>query len=151
MDKIISSRRYQWENKLSLENRRKLVQWYIEGYAINKIAFTLHLRQPTIQYHLKAAGVYKPNKRPTLWNKDIIMPNRIYTRYLAVNSAQTPVPPRRSHFLQFAEQERRQIELEQKMPKSYAEYVARDQARKAEAKKKFLLAKAEERLKHAFE
>lgn len=129
MDNVIKPVKYRWENKLSLENRRLLVLWYQEGYAIHKIAKTLNLKSPTIQYHLKAAGVYVPHKLPTKWNqtinvtRTIISPNRALSCAITI---ETIGPYRFGHLNEI---EARQIEMEQKFPKSYKQYLDRAKKR----------------------
>ncbi len=143
MDKtiIIRVRSYQWENKLSLDDRKRLVGWYQEGYAIRNIAMTLRLTIPTVQYHLKAAGAFVPNKRPVLWNKSINVPKReplLQSRRLTLNEVVLVDKLALHSLAHLGKEELRQIKFESNMPKSYREYVEQEKQRREQRKQAFI-------------
>lgn len=59
--------KYRWENKLSYEDRQKVISYYLEGYGLYHIGITFGVTASTIEYHLKNANVFIPYKKPTLF------------------------------------------------------------------------------------
>lgn len=59
--------KYTWPNKLSYEDRQRVVSYYLEGYGLYRIGQTFGVSTTTIEYHLKVANVFTPYKKPTLF------------------------------------------------------------------------------------
>lgn len=132
MEQIIKQRQYIWENKLSLNDRRLIIQWYQKGYAVKKIADTLHLKPPTIQYHLKVAGVFQPNKKPTKWGENIKLKKSVFQpeRSLFQPTSQTTiiVIGRKLYPHETAEAAKT-FQMIQNFPRNYIEYLERAKKR----------------------
>ena len=61
--------KYTWLNRLSYDDRQRIVTYYLEGYGLDRIGKTFGVTASTIEYHLKIANVFIPYKRPTLYGK----------------------------------------------------------------------------------
>lgn len=121
-----------------MNDRKQIVVWYQNGYAIKKIADTLRLKTPTIQYHLKIAGAFVPNKKPTKWGEEIkvnrpqIQPNRS----LFTQTQQTTVINIGSKLYVFpTEEDALTFKMAQTFPKTYVEYLT--QAKKRDISYRF--------------
>ena len=78
--------KYEWYNKLSNDDRHRVVIHYLEGYGLYHIAMTYGVTTSTIEYHLKKANVFVPHKKPTLFGdtNPIVKREINLKRYLSV-------------------------------------------------------------------
>lgn len=60
-----------WNNKLSDDSRLQIVLLYNSGFAVWNIMKKFNVAQTTVEWHLKQAGVLKPKRRATLFNRSI--------------------------------------------------------------------------------
>lgn len=61
--------KYTWLNRLSYDDRQRIVNYYLEGYGLDRLGKTFGVTASTVEYHLKIANVFIPYKRPTLYGK----------------------------------------------------------------------------------
>lgn len=112
-----------WVNRLDFIQRKEVVQMYSNGISISAITQLYQVDRSSIRYHLRYAGVYVPNRRPIV----------TYDRMKEVNDTC------RMNFYNRKGEKLRQlkypqasvdfIKTERCFPKSYAEYVQRQNQR----------------------
>lgn len=122
---IVVKKKHRWENHISFEDRKHIIDLYLQGYAVWNLAKTFHSACSTIEYHLKEAHVYIPGRKPIMRNKPIQHIQVTQTRYLALPNPK-PVP---LSIIRMWEEEKRTIEMSKRFPKSYKEYIKRDKQR----------------------
>jgi len=106
--------KYEWPNKLSFDDRACVVRYYLQGYGLFHIAETYGVSTTTIEYHLKKAQVFIPNKKPTLFGNvnPIQKKAPVVKRTLAVIA---PSDNRDYYFDEFGERYRRPLTYTQIM------------------------------------
>lgn len=67
METLQRKTKYTWPNRLSYQDRIDVVILYLEGWGLYRIGRTFGVSASTVEYHLKNANVFTPNKRPTLF------------------------------------------------------------------------------------
>ena len=73
METIAKITRYSYANKISLQDRPKIVQLYEEGYAIRRIAQAFNIKHATtIRHHLQAMGVLEKERKVIQWNRPAV-------------------------------------------------------------------------------
>lgn len=55
---------YQFKRKTSLEERKEIINWYLEGYSITIIAKHYKIDHTTIYHYLKDVENYKEKRKP---------------------------------------------------------------------------------------
>lgn len=117
METLTRKIKYTWANRLSYEDRRRVVNYYLEGYGLYRIGETFGVTASTIEYHLKAANVFIPYKRPTLFGTI----QKELERKQEVNKIRTLVAPRYNFDNKYSYEN----EFGERcfMPKSYARYL----------------------------
>lgn len=86
---MITKTKYEWQNKLSFNDRLWIVRYYLEGYGLFHIASVYGVTTSTVEYHLKKASVFIPNKKPTLFGNV----NPIQKRRVIIQRTLTQVYP----------------------------------------------------------
>lgn len=61
---ILNQPKYTWPNRLSYDDRKLIVQYYLQGHCVNKIREAFNTTQTTIEYHLMKANVYEKHRKP---------------------------------------------------------------------------------------
>lgn len=55
---------YKWERKLTMEDRKEIVNLYLEGYAVLKIAEHFNIHHATIYYYVKDVKHLRKKQKP---------------------------------------------------------------------------------------
>lgn len=129
METLTKKTKYRWENRLSYNDRSNIVGYYLEGYGLDRIGKTFGVTASTIEYHLKAADVFVPFRRPTLFKVIPAAQNRPCQTVVHTLVAR-PVDTDTHYFDEFGERYNR--------PKSYQQIMRQQmsiQARKPKVKK----------------
>lgn len=109
-----------WENLLSFEDRKIIIQLYLGGISISAITRIYQVHHSTIRYHLIEANVYEKGKKPLVNFSSIQKANIQSALDFHNNRGKTfKIKPRGEIF-------RLGYEDEKNFPKNYAEYVQRD-------------------------
>jgi len=110
-----------WENKLKFDQRRIVVQMYVNGISISAISDIYQVHRATIRYHLTVAGVYIKDRRSTITLSEIKSQNEKsnFAFHNARGGTKKTVVVVADVF-------------ERKLPKSYKEYLELDKLKKRE-------------------
>lgn len=110
-------------NKLSLDDKAKILSLYLQGYAVYNIANAFNVTPTTIQYQLEVMGVYVKNSKPSIRNQLISINRPTYSQKTLIQPHKQQTVP--LHILtinqKFIKEDAQERIYEHTKPSMYAE------------------------------